>query len=121
MTEEWLFSYGTLQDPAVQRATFGRVFEGHADGLVGWTTRLLEITDPQVVATSGLTHHPVVVPTGEDADVVPGQVLRLTAQELAAADDYEVDDYRRVRARLTSGLEAWVYVLAAAADMPDLN
>ncbi len=114
MSDEWLFSYGTLRDPAVQLATFGRVFDGHADGLVGWTTTMLEITDPEVLATSGQTHHPIVVRSGTDTDVVPGQVLRLTAAELAAADDYEVDDYRRVRARLASGLEAWVYVSAAA-------
>src|SRR3954471_772906 len=46
MSEEWLFSYGTLRDPDVQRATFGREFKGHPDALVGWRTELLEIRDP---------------------------------------------------------------------------
>ena len=32
------------------------------------------------------------------------------ARELAAADTYEVSDYRRVAVRLKSGLEAFVYV-----------
>ena len=113
MSDEWLFSYGTLRDPAVQLATFGRLLEGHPDGLVGYATRMLEISDPAVVATSGKTHHPIVVRTDLDSDVVEGQVLRLTAAELVAADDYEVDDYRRAPARLSSGLEAWVYVSAA--------
>jgi len=31
-----LFSYGTLQDEPVQRATFGRKLEGSADGLSGF-------------------------------------------------------------------------------------
>ena len=110
MSDEWLFSYGTLRDPAVQRATFGREFDGHPDALVGWRTELLEITDPEVVATSGMTHHPIVVRSDDDSATVPGHVLLLTPEELAAADEYEVDDYTRVRARLASGSAAWVYV-----------
>lgn len=42
-------------------------------------------------------------------DLVPGQVLRLTAADLTAADAYEVDDYTRVKVRLASGTDAWVY------------
>ena len=37
-------------------------------------------------------------------------VPTLTAVELAAADLYEVDDYRRISARLTSGNRSWVYL-----------
>jgi hypothetical protein len=33
-------------------------------------------------------------------------------QELAAADEYEVDDYRRITVPLRSGDRAWVYVFA---------
>ncbi len=43
---------------------------------------------------------------------MPGVVLRITAAELAAADTYEVSDYKRVTVRLKSGLEAFVYVAA---------
>jgi hypothetical protein len=39
-------------------------------------------------------------------------VFQITAQELAAADRYEVDDYRRIAAPLKSGVTAWVYVKA---------
>ncbi len=109
-TEVWLFSYGTLQQEDVQLATFGRRLEGRADALPGYATSLLEITDPDVVKTSGKTHHLMARPTGNPADEVPGVVLRITAAELAAADTYEVSDYRRVAVRLKSGLEAWVYV-----------
>jgi hypothetical protein len=110
--EVLLFSYGTLQDPAVQLANFGRRLEGAPDALPGFRTDLVEITDPEVVAESGLTHHPIVRPSGEPADRVPGTVFRITQTELEAADAYEVDDYRRVSVRLASGATAWVYVEA---------
>ncbi|WP_436525475.1 gamma-glutamylcyclotransferase family protein [Actinoplanes sp. HUAS TT8] len=109
-----LFSYGTLQDPAVQRANFGRELEGRAAALPGYAERLVEITDSDVVTTSGKTHHPIVVETGRDTDRVPGTVFELTEDELLAADKYEVDDYHRVLLSLESGVRAWVYVSAAA-------
>lgn len=108
-SDQWLFSYGTLSDPAVQVATFGRLLEGHADRLPAFTKVLVEITDPDVVRISGETHHPIIAATGDAGDFVSGHVLRLTAAELAAADAYEVDDYSRVKVRLSSGTDAWVY------------
>ena len=38
-----------------------------------------------------------------------GMVFDLTETELHKADEYEVDDYVRVKIQLTSGIEAWVY------------
>ena len=107
-----LFSYGTLQNSAVQRANFGRLLEGTADQLVGFMRPLVEITDPEVVAESGLTHHPIVRASNDPADRIDGTVFRITEDELVAADAYEVDDYRRVSVKLASGLEAWVYIAA---------
>lgn len=109
-----LFSYGTLRDPAVQRATFGRLLAAQDDALPGWSVRMLEITDPDVLAVSGETHHPILVETGDEGDVVPGAVFELTDDELVAADGYEVDDYRRILVSLASGIRAWVYVGADA-------
>jgi len=37
-------------------------------------------------------------------------VFEITPEELAQADLYEVDDYKRVKCRLKSGIDAWVYV-----------
>lgn len=109
---ELLFSYGTLQREAVQLATFGRRLEGAPDALPGYRLEQLAIRDAQVVATSGATHHPIAMPSGDTADRVHGTVFRLTPQELAQADAYEVDDYRRVAVTLASGLRAWMYVRA---------
>lgn len=108
---ELLFSYGTLQQERVQLAQFGRRLEGRADVLPGWRIAMLEITDPDVLKKSGKTHHPVVMPGAKD-ERVAGMVFEITAQELAAADAYEVADYKRIAAPLVSGIIAWVYVKA---------
>jgi gamma-glutamylcyclotransferase (GGCT)/AIG2-like uncharacterized protein YtfP len=108
---ELLFSYGTLQQEGVQLAQFGRKLEGRVDALPGWRTAMVEITDAKVLAKSGKTHHPIVMP-GREGDSVPGMVFEITAEELAAADAYEVADYKRVAAPLASGVTAWVYVKA---------
>ena len=112
MSDVWLFSYGTLQQEDVQLATFGRLLEGRRDALPSYATSLVEIRDPEVVARSGKTHHPIVRASGNPDDTVEGHVFKITAAELAAADAYEVDDYKRVAVRLKSGLEAFVYVAA---------
>lgn len=105
-----LFSYGTLQDKAVQIANFGRELRGTPDALPGYTESLVAITDPEVVAVSGKTHHPIVQPSADKKDEVKGTVFEITAQELAAADQYEVAEYKRTSVLLKSGMQAWVYV-----------
>ncbi|WP_338050188.1 gamma-glutamylcyclotransferase family protein [Pseudomonas typographi] len=107
-----LFSYGTLQDPAVQWANFGRALTGQADEMPGYAQSWVEITDPQVLATSGNARHPIVAPSTDPDARVAGTVFQITEQELAAADAYEVSDYRRVSVNLASGVAAWVYVKA---------
>lgn len=107
--KERLFSYGTLQLESVQRATFGRLLAGKPDALVGFRLGQLAIRDPEVVRTSGVSHHPIVHATGDHADRVPGVVFEVTPAELAHADAYETDDYARLRVRLASGTRAWVY------------
>jgi Gamma-glutamyl cyclotransferase, AIG2-like len=108
----WLFSYGTLQQEDVQLATFGRRLEGRADALPGYATVALEITDPAVIATSGKKFHLIAQSTGNPAGEVAGVAFLITPAELAAADTYEVSDYKRISVRLKSGLEAFVYVSA---------
>jgi hypothetical protein len=75
-TSEWLFSYGTLQDPAV-------------------------------VASSVLTHHKIFQPSSRVKDEVEGMVYQRTMDQLAAADRYQVSEYKRAPVTLKSGLRAW--------------
>lgn len=105
-----LFSYGTLQQENVQQATFGRLLSGKPVELVGYSASLIAIDDPEVVRTSGKTHHPIVRFTGVPTDRVPGTVFDITPLELEHADQYEVAAYKRVLAPLSSGEEAWVYI-----------
>ena len=114
-----LFSYGTLRLPEVQRSTFGRLLDGHDDAVVGYRLDWVTITDPEVIAASGSDRHPVLVASDEPDAVVEGSVLAITAGELDAADEYEVDDYARVQVPLRSGRQAWVYTLASSRDDAD--
>jgi len=107
---ERLFSYGTLQQDNVQLSTFGRLLNGAPDALTGFKRELVEITDPEVLAKSGKRFHPIVSQSAVPDDRVAGTVFEITAEELAAADAYEVADYVRVEAALASGAKAWVYV-----------
>src|ERR1700675_4223277 len=77
-----LFSYGTLQQEDVQRATFGRRLSGVSDALVGYRQSMVAIQDPEVVRTSGKTHHPIVAFTGKREDCAPGTVFEITDAEL---------------------------------------
>ncbi|MDR3370732.1 hypothetical protein [Rhodoferax sp.] len=54
-----LFSYGTLQQSEVQLTTFDRHLSGQSDELVGFAQSMVEIDDPEVVRTSGKTHHSI--------------------------------------------------------------
>lgn len=106
-----LFSYGTLQQQSVQLSSFGRLLIGAPDALPGWKREMVEITDPDVLAKSGMRFHPIIVPGGA-CDEVAGMVFEITEDELASADRYEVADYKRIAVRLKTGTEAWVYVKA---------
>jgi gamma-glutamylcyclotransferase (GGCT)/AIG2-like uncharacterized protein YtfP len=109
---ELLFSYGTLRQREVQLTTFGRELNGHDDAIVGYELDWVTITDPHVIATSGSDRHPILKPSDRPGAAVEGTVFSITQVELAAADEYEVDDYRRVLVPLRSGGQAWVYVVA---------
>ncbi|MBB5121662.1 hypothetical protein AF335_08000 [Streptomyces eurocidicus] len=103
-----LFSFGTLRDERVQTALFGRAVPSTPASLAGHTTRPQPITDPAVIAASGLDVHLTL--ERRIGAAVEGAVLHLTDRELAAADAYEVDDYARRRVRLSSGESAWAYL-----------
>ncbi|HYW16567.1 MAG TPA: gamma-glutamylcyclotransferase family protein [Allosphingosinicella sp.] len=105
-----LFSYGTLRQENVQLATFGRRLEGRPDSLSGFALSPMAIADPHVIATSGSDLHTIARPSGNPEDRIPGMVFTLTPAEIEAADRYESGPIERVRAKLESGAEAFVYV-----------
>jgi len=108
-----LFSYGTLRDPAVQLAVFGRKLSGTPDELLGFARRVIELNDAAFTSANGVTHS-IVEHTGRDDDRTAGTVLEVTDAELAMADAYEPPAYRRIEARFASGRRGWVYADAAS-------
>jgi len=106
-----LFSYGTLQEEAVQLSAFGRRLEGERDELVGFEPSSVRITDTKVAAALGRTHHANVTFNGKKDSRVGGTVFDVSDAELAAADGFEAPfAYHRIEATLASGKRAWVYV-----------
>jgi gamma-glutamyl AIG2-like cyclotransferase len=104
-----LFSYGTLQQEAVQLATFGRRLKGSPNAIVGFELAVFRVDDAEFIAKSGKADHAIVRLTGSDGDRVIGTVLEVTDEELAKSDSYEPSGYTRVEATLASGGRAWVY------------
>ncbi|RUQ21772.1 GDSL-type esterase/lipase family protein [Kocuria sp. HSID16901] len=105
-----LFSYGTLQNPAVQSSLWGGTVPTSPANLPGFSVQQLTITDPDVVKLSGSKQHPSLVRSiGESVD---GVVLELDDEQLAAADRYEVADYARREVLLADGTHCWAYVPA---------
>lgn len=96
---ESLFVYGTLMNPMIQQRVFGRVTPGEAEALAGYGKDYIRL---------GSGVYPIIRP--EPGGVVEGRLLQVTAAELRLIDRYEGATYRRVRVRLVSGKEAWVYI-----------
>ncbi|MEI9993881.1 MAG: gamma-glutamylcyclotransferase family protein [Rhizomicrobium sp.] len=107
---ERLFSYGTLRDPKVQRAVFGREVAGTPDALVGFVLKPVTISNRHSAAIAGTDAHTILEPG--DGPPIEGLALELTPDELARADAYESAEYKRVAIHLRSGRDAWVYVRA---------
>ena len=113
-----IFSYGTLQQQAVQLSNFRRLLKGTPDSLAGFEVARVPIKDQALIDASGQTHHANAAHSGKPEHRVAGTAFEVTTQELAIADAYELTaDYTRVSVRLTSGRAAWVYVHAPS--VPD--
>ncbi|UHO39771.1 gamma-glutamylcyclotransferase [Chryseobacterium capnotolerans] len=106
----YLFSYGTLQNEKVQLETFGRILQGEKDFLLGYKLNMLEITDPEVLRKSGQKYHPVLDFSGSADDEIEGMLFEVTEAEILQADEYEVDDYKRIETVFKSGNKGFIYV-----------
>ena len=106
----YLFSYGTLQKEEVQIETFGRILQGEKDVLKGYKLKMLEITDPEVLRKSNQKYHPILEFSGNADDEVEGVLFGVTDEEILQADEYEVDDYKRIEMVFKSGKVGFIYV-----------
>jgi hypothetical protein len=117
---QFIFSYGTLQDPVVQEAVFGRRLVSLPDELPWFMLDRVRIVDPGVIAKSGKEEHPILRRSSAAGASVLGSALAIEPEDVAKADAYEVADYRRIAVTLASGRNAFVYVAAEDAS-PQLD
>lgn len=110
MNSVLLFSYGTLQLEKVQIQSFGRLLKGEVDVLEGYKIEQLLIKDQDVLAKSQKEFHPIAIQSDQKSDKIEGMIFEISEEELARADEYEVDDYQRIECNFKSGKRAWVYV-----------
>jgi gamma-glutamylcyclotransferase (GGCT)/AIG2-like uncharacterized protein YtfP len=102
-----LFVYGTLMDPEICRSLLGRTPLREPAELAGYERRTVRHASyPAITATAGTT--------------VRGLLLRrISNSELAVLDDYEGDEYERIRVKARVNeidVEAWAYVWVAGND-----
>ncbi len=95
-----LFVSGTSLEAAVREMVFTRNMEGQEDVLTGYRIHKNKV--------AGL--YPSVEATDRKEDQVLGQVIVVSPGDLNRADQYEGEAYTRIRAKLDSGTEAWVYM-----------
>lgn len=106
----YLFSYGTLQKEQVQMETFGRLLNGQRDILTGYRLNMLEVTDPEVLRKSNQKYHPILEFSGNTEDEIEGVLFEVADEEILQADEYEVDDYKRIETVFKSGKKGFIYV-----------
>lgn len=102
---EQLFSYGTLRSKEIQRQVFNRILTGKSDQLLGHKLKSLQIEEE-----FGMADYVVVVPSSDPADIIHGVVFDVSNADLAKVDIFESNSYKRVRVKLQSGMEAWIYM-----------
>jgi len=89
---------------------FGRTLTGSADILSGYKISTIEITDKTFLSKGADKYQKTLVTSDNKSDKVSGIALEVTRSELWIADQYEPCNYKRVKVRLDSGNEAWIYI-----------
>jgi hypothetical protein len=112
--KEYLFSYVTIQKEQVQMELFGRTLQGSADILKGYRVATIEIRDEAFLSKDEQKYHLIAIASKDRNDMIRGTVFELTGKELLLADQYEPDEYKRIRVVLGSGKDAWIYAAVEA-------
>lgn len=102
---EQLFSYGTLQSKEIQMQVFNKILPGTPDQLTGYKLKDLKIEEE-----FGMTDYFVAMPSENTSDFIKGIVYTISTKDLAKADLFESNAYKRVQIKLKSGVTAWIYI-----------
>lgn len=98
---EYLFVYGDLKKPEIQKNVIGRIAESSEDSIKGYELSQINI-EGEIF--------PILVKSNSPRDFAFGLVLQVSEDELKKIDRFETDVYKRKKVVLNSGREAWVYV-----------
>lgn len=96
---ERLFVYGSLKSNEIQKELLGRELIGLTDSLSNYHFSNIDIEGDQYL-----------IAEPKDGELIDGIVYEVSTQELEGIDRYEGREYKRVKVRLDSNLEAWIYV-----------
>ncbi|MCI9844754.1 gamma-glutamylcyclotransferase family protein [Flavobacterium pectinovorum] len=102
---EQIFSYGTLQSKEIQMQVFNKLLTGTPDQLTGY-----KLKDLQIEEEFGIENYFVATPSENPSDAVDGIVYSISSADLAKADQFESNAYKRVQIILKSGVVAWIYI-----------
>jgi gamma-glutamylcyclotransferase (GGCT)/AIG2-like uncharacterized protein YtfP len=94
-----LFTYGTLQEEAVQLGVFSRLLTGVQDTL----------SNHKIAVQKVANRYPTLEHTNNGKDKIKGKIYTLSPEELEKADAYEGEAYERIKITLISGNKAWAY------------
>ncbi|MEO7975853.1 gamma-glutamylcyclotransferase family protein [Flavobacterium sp.] len=102
---EQIFSYGTLRSKEIQMQVFNKILTGTPDQLTGY-----KIKDLQIEEEFGMEDYFVATPSENSLDAIDGIVYSITSADLAKADLFESNAYKRSQVTLKSGITAWIYL-----------
>ncbi len=102
---EYIFSYGTLQSKEIQMQVFNKLLVGTSDDIMGYKLKDLKIEEE-----FGMTDYFVAIPSENPNDSINGIAFAVSNIDLAKADLFESNSYKRVQITLHSGKIAWIYV-----------
>lgn len=108
--QDYLFSYGTLQKETVHVELFKRILQATEETHKGYKVVTIEVRDKVSLAKGKGRYQQTALATANEADENKGTVFEITKEELAVTDSYEPDNYTRIKVKLQSGKEAWLYI-----------
>lgn len=102
---EQIFSYGTLRSKEIQMQVFNKILTGTPDQLIGY-----KIKDLRIEEEFGMEDYFVATPSDNPSDTIDGVVFDISSSDLAKADLFESNSYKRTQITLKSGITAWIYL-----------
>lgn len=99
---EKVFVYGTLRKSEIRKQVTGRTIPiGIFDKIQGFELSTVNY---------GKYTYPALMTRLGSKEIVEGEIIDVTENELIMLDQYEGELYQRKKVILESGIEAWVYV-----------